>query len=358
VLYVVDLWPNNHQMKRRLHLIQTLCLSIVSVLLITSCHEGDGTPSTPLSELSKEARSFLGLRIGAQQSFSANSEAKSGNSIINKSFQDVYSQYSVDSGAANGGTSDSTIVDDPNIPWTTCATITETINSDGSKTTVTDYGDGCMEGSGDYAYFMHGKTSSTYLYTQSKSGSVYSNSFLSEYSSENYGGTYYNGLDSSVWLSNGHSTYAGDSRYDTLNQTFSGFYRFSDTSDYLYNKILYTYRSKGRSEYNEKKSITMESIYEYNYADDYYKSTVLLALVMDYSCSFIMPMMSAETKVAYGSTYTIGRELIEYRRDGVSGQFVIDYGDGECDNVITIYENGKVFKVDLVNQFQEYSKVD
>lgn len=345
-------------MKRRLHLIQTLWLSIVSVFLITSCQDGDGAPSAPLSELSKEARSFLGLRNGAQQSFSANSEAKSGNSMINRSFQGVYSQYSADSGVATDSTADSTIVVDPYIPWTTCATITEIKNSDGSTTNITDYGDGCMEGSGDYAYFMHGKATSTYKYDQTKTGSVYSYSYYSRYVSENYGGTYYYGADSSVWLSNGHSTYIGESSYDTLNQTFSGFYSFSDTSDYLYDKTLYSYRSKGRSEYNEKKSTTLFSEYEYNYGDDYYKSTVLAPLVMDYSCNVVSPMLSAETKIAYASTYTRGRERIEYRREGISGQFEIDYGDGDCDNVITIYENGKVFKVDLVNQYQEYSKVD
>jgi hypothetical protein len=344
-------------MKRRFVSLYPLLSTVLVVFLFVACQEGDA-PSAPLSELSKEARSFLGLRNGAQQSFSSSGEAKSGNSMINKSFQGVYSQYAAESGMAADSTADSTIVVDPYIPWITCATVTEIQNSDGGKTTITDYGDGCMEGSGDYKYFMHGKATNTYKYGQSKIGSVYSYNFLSKYKSENFGGTYYYGSDSSVWLSNGNSSYSGESSYDTLNQTFAGFYSFSDTSDYQYADILYSYRSKGRNEYNEKKSTMLFSEYEYSYGDDYYKSTVLAPMVMDYSCNSFSPQMAMSAKVAYSSTYTSGRERIEYRKEGVSGQFEIDYGNGDCDNVITIYENGKVFQVDLVNQYQEYSKID
>ena len=49
----------------------------------------------------------------------------------------------------------------------------------------------------------------------------------------------------------------------------------------------------------------------------------------------------------FWSTYVSGHEVIHYRQDGVEGTFEIDYGNGECDNRITILENGKIIFVDL-----------
>ena len=46
-------------------------------------------------------------------------------------------------------------------------------------------------------------------------------------------------------------------------------------------------------------------------------------------------------------TYVSGHEVIQYRQDGQEGSFEIDYGIGECDNRITIIENGKVISIDL-----------
>jgi len=46
-------------------------------------------------------------------------------------------------------------------------------------------------------------------------------------------------------------------------------------------------------------------------------------------------------------TYVSGKERISYRQGDKEGSFIIDYGDGECDNVIVIIENGKRIKVDL-----------
>jgi hypothetical protein len=55
-------------------------------------------------------------------------------------------------------------------------------------------------------------------------------------------------------------------------------------------------------------------------------------------------------------SYVSGREMVEYDRDGKAGKFEIDYGDGECDFIIFIYENGKVFRIDMSKDYEIFTK--
>ena len=75
---------------------------------------------------------------------------------------------------------------------------------------------------------------------------------------------------------------------------------------------------------------------------------MLKSLVMDYTC---FSMMNDMMMAPFWSTYVSGRERIQYKQDGNSGEFEIDYGDGTCDNIIVIYENGKIFKIDLMADY-------
>jgi hypothetical protein len=329
-------------MKTSLKIDSISILAFMAFSLLLGCEESDPNPSS-LSELSSEAKAFLTMRSGTNQSLSA-----AGNSAINKSFQGAYNNYAQVSGSAGASENkDSTVVEP--YPWQSCAEITETKNSDGSITVTTDYGDGCDEGYGDYHYFMHGKYSYTYKYEQSQSGSIFKYVYFYRNIAENYGGMYYSDSDTSEWLSNGHSTYSGESQYDTAKQTFSGFYSYSDTSEYEYDQMTYLYKSEGQTTYDEKKSTTPINSYEYTYGNDYYKSIVLKPLVMDYTCYSMFTEMMVRP---FWSTYVSGRERVHYIRDGVEGEFEIDYGNGECDNIIVIYENGKVFKIDLSTDYE------
>ena len=65
---------------------------------------------------------------------------------------------------------------------------------------------------------------------------------------------------------------------------------------------------------------------------------------MDYSC---YSTRSLQADFCWFFTYVSGRERIRYKDGDVEGTFEIDYGDGKCDNIITIYEDGKVTVVDL-----------
>jgi len=315
-----------------------------------SCQEND-TVYADLKDLSPEARKFFGLQGSMQRT--AQAAGNSGSSMINRSFGAARADNP--SLAVSGETaSDSTLVPVDPQPWVSCAVITQTENPDGTTTYITDYGDGCIEGSGDYQYLMHGKLTSTYKYNNTKAGSVYVYDYFSRTKMENYGGSYFYNGDTSSWMNNGRSTYSGSSSYDTADQTFSGNYTWSDSSKYGYEKDTYVSNSYGNVVYNEKKSVTSASHYEYATGAEYYSTTVILPLVMDYSCNSFAASTTASLRCVMPATYVSGRERIEYSRDGVAGSFEIDYGDGTCDSIITIYENGKIFKIDV---FADYERV-
>lgn len=248
--------------------------------------------------------------------------------------------------------SDSILIDNPITDWVSCAQITQTENTDGSTTYITDYGDGCEEGWGDYKYLMTGKFITTYKNTSSRVGSAYQYDYFSRNKTINYGGSYYWLGDTSSWISNGRSTYTGSSMYDTIKQTFSGNYSWSDTSEHIYGKETYRSKSMGSSSYNQNRAVTISNMYEYETGGELYRSTVLEPLVMDYSCLNNRSVSASDVRIMPYFTYVSGRERIDYNRNGTSGTFEIDYGSGACDNIIYIYENGKVFKVNLETDYE------
>ena len=318
-------------------------------LALGSCSDSDNIPIGNLEDLSEEAKGFFSLRNNASKSMDVG-----GSSAINKSFQSTIQSMGGSGALIFEKTGDSTLVSDP-IGWTTCAAITQTENPDGSVTYITDYGNGCTEGYGEYAYLMFGKYSYTWKYTESKSGSQIKTTYFSRNRTDGYGGEYYYEGVTNRWKSNGRSTYSGESIYDTAKQTFLGKYTYSDTSDYTYNGVTYLYKSMGTSSYDEKKSVTNTNIYEYKTSKEFYRSTVLKPLVSDYNCFADASVIKAES-IMWWPSYVSGREKIEYERDGKSGQFEIDYGSGECDSIVLIYENGKVFKLDLSKDYELFNK--
>jgi len=323
----------------------------LSALFLISCTDNDPVAFSDLNEMSSEARSFFGMRGNSAKSMEA-----TGNSMINQSYRTTMKSLDGGSGISIGGvSSDSSIISDP-FPWVSCATTTQTENADGSITYTTDYGDGCLEGYGDYKYLMFGKFSYLWKYNESKQGTIVGYSYYSRSRTENYGGEYYYEGDTIKWLSNGRSTYSGDSKYDTVKQIFSGSYSYSDTSDYTYDGLTYRYKSSGKTSYDNKKTITSANSYEYRTQTEFYRSTVLSPLVSDYSCMTAMPYVRAESRMMWWPSYVSGREMVEYERDGKAGKFEIDYGDGECDFIIFIYENGKVFRIDMSKDYEIFTK--
>lgn len=306
-------------------------LSVISLFGAISCSDSESENA----DLSPAVQQYLSMRMGA-----SNAMAESMSGPVNRSFQSLFNQslqmngkLASDSSDAPG---DTTIITDP---WQTCAVVTTITNEDGSQTTIYDYGTGCEEGSEGYKYFMHGKYSSTYRNDMSQDGSRFSNTYFYASQYDNYGGNY-NGQWS--WLMNGGGTYSGESEYDTATQEFSGFYTYDDETTYEYDSVTYYYKSKGTSSYSNEKFTIESSENNYTYGTDFYKSKVLKPLVADYSC-----YNQNSANFCFFWMFVKGRERIQFKNGDEEGSFEIDYGNGDCDNIVIIYENGHAKRIDL-----------
>lgn len=315
-------------MKRKIH---SMLLGMLA--LAFSC--SDNEQFAGIDQLSDYAKSFLAIRAGT-----SNALANPTGSVINRSFQSL-NEFAFSGGRIKGGPNegDTTIVGDP-WQWDSCAEITEFDNEDGSHTVIHDYGDGCEEGWGEYIYLMFGKFIETYRYLHNQSGSAFSDDYLYRAQYDNYGGRYYE--DNNEWRLNGFWEYAGSSSYDTAKNEFSGDFSYQGDSEYSYGDEQYSYQGSGETSYNEKEYTMKSGGYRYAVGDDYYQTEIVKPLVYKYSCS-IFPSLDG----LFLMTYVSGIERISYRQGDKEGSFIIDYGDGECDNVIVIIENGKRIKVDL-----------
>ncbi|MCU0418844.1 MAG: hypothetical protein MUC38_04230 [Cyclobacteriaceae bacterium] len=302
-----------------------LCLIVA---LVVGCQ--DPAPATHLSEFASE---FISLRLGGQQD-----AAMTAQPMINRSFQGLMGSLTgIPGGRAK---SDTTLYE----PWQSCATLTEETGDDGRVTITFDYGDGCEEGWGDYRYTLFGKFQYTYRYTTDIIGSVYRHtySFTSRY--DNYGGNYGNS-DSTRWLYDGTSSYEGESTYDTAHQTFSGWVEHESHSEYEYGDNTYDFRSDGRSSYHEKGNTVERNEYQYGQDDEYYQSTVIRPVFTSYECGN-PALMSARCMITPWIPVS-GIERVRYRQDGQEGTFEINYGNGECDNIIFVTENGVTTRIDM-----------
>ena len=314
-------------------------ISLTFILVALGCDDDDSKKGS-LKDLSKSAQQFVTMRLG-----SINTSNRSAESLVNQSFQSMIQGLDIPSGgdSTGSGTGDTTIYPDP-WPWVRCAEFTQIQHDDGSVTSITDYGDGCEEGGVETKYWMHGKMTQTYKYTSSQNGSVITYTYLYQSLYENYGGKYYG--DSSEWSIDGNSNYSGYSVYDTASHKFSGAYNHTDTSLYSFGSATQAYKSKGHSEYSETGWIVESNDYAYGDGDNYYRAVVTRPLVSDYTCNTGRNSMVMDAP-AYIWMYVSGHEVISYRQDGKEGTFEIDYGDGGCDDIIYIIEDGKRIEVNM-----------
>lgn len=306
-------------------------MSVAALVGIISCSDSEN------AQLSPAVKQYLSMRMGSN---SAMAEGMSGS--VNQSFQSLFNQAFSPNGRIAGDSSeippDTAIIEDT---WQSCAVITNTINEDGSQTTTYDYGDGCEEGWGEYKYFMFGKYANTYLDIFSQAGTVFKNSFYYHSVYDNYGGRYNDGWS---WLMDGGGTYEGESEYDTATQKFAGSYSYTNETTYQYDSTEYYFKGTGTTRYTSEKYVIESSDNTYTYGDDYYKSKVLKPLVADYSC---YRQDSGFDNFCFFWMFVEGRERIQYKNGEEEGSFEIDYGNGECDNIIVIYEDGKKTVIDL-----------
>lgn len=333
------------------NLLKTWIPAIIGAVLVTACH--DDIEVADVDELSDYAKNYVSMRLGGASAKNSLSSNFGPANPANESFQRLNANFN---GLANGGriagdstdsskpgsSGDSSIVESP---WQSCAVVTTVKNNDGSVTTTYDYGDGCWEGNDWYKYLMFGKFINTYKSEMSQEGTRFFDKYFYSSTYDNYGGRYYYDTIPHDWVYDGSSTYKGSSEYDTARQTYKGSYEYTDATTSRYDTVEYVYQGSGKSYYDEKKTVQERNDYEYKSGTDFYRTKVLKPLVSNYDCN---PYLSESLSLkCWFITYISGRERIEYKQGEESGLFEIDYGDGECDRIITIIENGKRVEIDL-----------
>lgn len=229
--------------------------------------------------------------------------------------------------------------------WT-CAQVTEYENNDGTHTTIYDYGDGCDE----FGYFTKGKIS----YVWSNIG----NSYYSKVLYENYYsyGMEMNGYSEYSFTSDGNSYFG----YDTTNVESDSsaitdiVYYWSGSSTGKDNIIMkfdsgekYSYTSNFSTKWENSTYTILEGEFTYTSDPDGYNYHYLVydPLIYNYDCPNVWVAVS-------------GIESIHYDDLTKTYDFIIDYGNGTCDNLATITENGETSQIDFSDLLYIYCGAD
>lgn len=307
---------------------------IVWACILTRCTDSE---EPGIIQLSDEARAFLSMRLSRSAQFEATAAG-----LINRSFGIVSGERFSGGRAQNDPEGDSTLLDDP-WSWDTCAEVTETENEDGSVTVVRDYGEGCEEGWEGFKYRMFGKLTETYRYLNTISGTKYRSDYFNNVLYDGYGGRY---SDDFTWLIDGATHYNGWCEWDTVTYKFSGAFSESSNLTSRYGDWEYSYSSEGTSVFDDHRwEQAAGGFNRYAEGDNYYRSDIIKKLVMRFDC----PSNDRIGLMVFGMTYVSGVEKVSYEQNGKSGEFIIDYGNGECDDVIYIIENGKRIRIKMDN---------
>ena len=233
-------------------------------------------------------------------------------------------------------TGDSTEVNEPD-----CFIETWEDDGNGNYTFSLDFGDGCDY----YGYYMFGKLEERGSYTD--------NSFSSTTTYTNFGGSYDAGGED--WSMDGTMSYSGtweetETEEDSI-WMFSSTYEFN--SDLTQRYMEYSYPEDSNQVSTGEQIITMDYVdngseeMDHNSytvktrttsitidTGDEFHSQVNVPLFYDYTCEDTWVAVSGNES----GSYIFGEE---------SGNYIVEYGDGTCDNIITVTENGVTEDVDL-----------
>lgn len=312
---------------------------ILLSILLSSCDKKD-----VIEDLSPEVQNYLRHRTQMTAMNAANGQMNN--------FMSVIAESQIRDG---GGTIDGMNVDSSYYEnycdtcvwnWESCAVVTETVNGDGTTTTVYDFGEGCYE----YGWLTSGKITyiwstegnkyySKVIYDQYYSYGMLMNGF-SEYSFES---------DGNSWVyANGQSTSPGSSGDTTELIEPVIYFNWSGTSSGQdeYTMIFdsgenYSYSSEYSNKWDSLSYTVLVGNYHYvSETDGYeYLYEVTEPLVTSYSCSDTWVPVS-------------GIESTQYTEAGVTTNFSVNYGNGTCDNLAKVTENGKTTTVDFSDYYQ------
>lgn len=292
----------------------------ITAIAIASCESDEQTAQpTENVELSAGAQDFLAMKAAIT---SINSSAGR---------TDSFKKITQSAGRMR---SDTVGGDSTNV---TCGEFTTKYNQDGSVTTTSDYGDGCHSGD----QFIFGRQEVTWKYWLTYNGPFTRSNFYYAAKYKNYGGTYDADGQEVSWLQDGTLTDQGYSEYDSTNGAYQGVFEHQAHLTSGWNGDTFEHRGSSTTRYNSTEAVVEQSDFTYSVnGDGFYRVKVLEPLVMKYSCT------STDSLGILG-TYVSGVESVHYKNSGGEGSFEVDYGDGECDMIITIIEKGKRKKVNL-----------
>lgn len=239
---------------------------------------------------------------------------------------------------------------EPSFEWISCANTTEVENPDGSFTYTVDYGEGCEEGDELFKIFTFGKYIDTYKYIESEEIE------LDVYKGKYEGSTTY--IDFGSEFENWRNSMSGKSVYShTFEHSFNtedgsltdvSYNNYSDaltivnSSEDFYEEAEVTSEIEDKFEYSpETGSIVtiIKANYTYVSKESSFSSRVIEPLVMKFDC---FDSEIDETPIV---SYVSGIEEIEYDTE----KYTIDYGDGNCDNLVTITDkDGNKVVMDLL----------
>lgn len=208
-------------------------------------------------------------------------------------------------------------------------------NADGSYTWTLDFGE---EGCGDDEYFMKGKMIETF------SGND-EGSFSSKIEFINFGDNYY--------VTNGTESFSGTFTYP-MDMEDSANFEYNESFDYTMDLVItiteddleeeYTLVGEGRNVIDEKGFTVEKNDMKVTMSNgDFYSQSVSTPLYEDFNCTF----GAEEDYMYYGGIFVSGVESYDYSEEGESGAFSLDYGDGTCDTMATVTENGESYEIDL-----------
>lgn len=230
-----------------------------------------------------------------------------------------------------------------------CLTETWEEGDNGNYTYTLDFGDGCDY----YGEFMKGKLVETGNYSEN---SFTSSSTYTAFGGEDWSidGTYsYSGTwedtsetdptdpEDSVWSYNASYNFEAD-----VTQEYT-VYGHNDSTEVSTGETRVTvdYVASG-SESMDEESYTVESRTETSSMStgESFSSQVDVPLFMDYTCE-------NETWI-----FVSGVESGSYTYESETGSYAINYGDGTCDNIISLTENGVTEEIDLAEQWDDWEE--
>lgn len=224
-------------------------------------------------------------------------------------------------------------------------------DGNGTYTFTLDFGDGCDY----YGEFMKGKLVEIGTYTD--------NSFNSSVTYTDFG--------SSDWSIDGNYTYSGTWEDNLTNGTsqpadssewdFSASYEFTadltqQYTDYGYPEdstqastgetiVTVDYEASGSEEMDQHGyTVNARTVAVSVSNGEAFTSSVDAPLYFDYTCQDDV------------WSYTTGIESGSYAFEDQTGSYSIDYGDGTCDNIISLTENGTTEVIDLGEEWDDWEE--